>query len=226
MEIKELRIGQKFKDDKDKIYTIAELKMIPDKDNNLICGSVITSEGITFPPKKIKPIDGQSTTGNRRSEEELETLKILNNKTAFKLREDQDSFTGTSEQLEFMQNAERAYISGHPIMTDEEWDILKSKYNYKETITSVSPSGRNWIKFESPLPSLNKGGSLEDLSEFLNKFPEDQKFIEELKLDGLTANLRYMRKVIKDDEILLKQQIGESDEDFIKRAEEYKRNKL
>lgn len=157
---------------------------------------------------------------NRRSEDELEKIKIENNKTAFTL-EEQENFIGTLEQLEFMQNAERAYISGRPIMTDEEWDLLKVKHNYKESLTSTSPSGRNWIKFDSPLPSLNKGGSLEDLDEFLNKFPEDQKFIVEVKLDGLTANLKYKRSIVPDSEILLQQKIGESDEDFITRAKEY-----
>lgn len=157
---------------------------------------------------------------NRRSEDELEKIKIENNKTAFTL-EEQENFIGTPEQLEFMQNAERAYISGRPIMTDEEWDLLKIKHNYKESLTSTSPSGRNWIKFDSPLPSLNKGGSLEDLDEFLNKFPKDQKFIVECKLDGLSANLRYIRNVISNENILLKQKIGESDEDFTIRAKEY-----
>ena len=59
MKIQELRIGQKFKDDKNKIHTIAELKTISDKDGNLTCGTVITSEGITVPPNKIKPMDNQ-----------------------------------------------------------------------------------------------------------------------------------------------------------------------
>lgn len=131
--------------------------------------------------------------GNRRSDEELEKLKIENNRTAFKLKEQTD-FKGSDKQLEFMQDAERAYISGHPIMTDEEWDILKNKYGYQETLASVSPSGRSWIKFESPLPSLNKGGSFEDLRSFLSKFPKNQTFIVENKLDGLTANLKYIKR--------------------------------
>lgn len=59
MKIQELRIGQKFKDDKNKIHTIAELKTIPDKDGNLTCSAAITTEGITFPPDKIKPMDEQ-----------------------------------------------------------------------------------------------------------------------------------------------------------------------
>ena len=161
---------------------------------------------------------------NRRSEDELEKIKIENNKTAFTLEEQKD-FKGTSEQLEFMQNAERAYISGHPIMTDEEWDILKSKHNYKESLTSTSPSGRSWVKLDSPLPSLNKGGSLEDLNKFIDKFPKNQKFIVECKLDGLTANLKYKRNIISDSEILLEQKIGESDEAFIIRAKRYYKNK-
>lgn len=157
---------------------------------------------------------------NRRSEDELEKIKIANNKTAFTLEEQKD-FKGTKEQLDFMQNAERAYISGHPIMTDEEWDLLKNKHNYKESLTSTSPSGRNWVKFQSPLPSLNKGGSLEDLDNFLETFPNGQKFIAECKLDGLTANLRYKRDDIPDEDIILEQQTGESDEDFRIRATDY-----
>lgn len=128
--------------------------------------------------------------GIRRSEEELEKLKIEQNKTTFKL-DDQENFIGSPEQLEFMQNAERAYISGNPYLTDNEWELLKHRHNYKETTMSISPSGRKWIKFDSPLPSLDKGGSLEDVNNFLSKFPEKQKFIVQVKLDGLTGNLRY-----------------------------------
>lgn len=136
--------------------------------------------------------------GNRRSEDELENLKILNNKTAFTL-DKQENFIGTEKQLEVMQNMERAYISGAPLVSDEEWDLLKTKHNYKETLTSVSPSGRNWVKFFSPLPSLDKAGNMEELEMFLNKFKENQDFITEVKLDGLTSNLRY--KLLKDKDI-------------------------
>lgn len=161
--------------------------------------------------------------GIRRSEEELEKLKIEQNKTTFKL-DDQENFIGSLEQLEFMQNAERAYISGNPYLTDNEWELLKRKHNYKETTMSISPSGRKWIKFDSPLPSLDKGGSLEDVDNFLSKFPEKQKFIVQVKLDGLTGNLRYKLNKIPEEEILLKQEENESDENFIKRANEYYKN--
>lgn len=130
--------------------------------------------------------------GNRRSEEELEALRLEANKTAFELME-QTHFTGTKEQLEMMQTFERAYIDGAPMISDEEWDILKNKYSYEESLVSTSPSGRKWVKMFSPLPSIDKAASLEDLRQFLAKFKSGQTFKVECKLDGLTANVRYAK---------------------------------
>lgn len=135
--------------------------------------------------------------GNRRTEEELEKIQILNNKTAFTL-EPQKNFIGTEYQLEAMQNMERSYIAGKPLVSDEEWEILKHKHNYEESLTSVAPSGRNWIKLLSPLPSIDKAGSRNDMETFLNKFDSSQLFKIECKLDGLTSNLRYKLDSEKD----------------------------
>lgn len=130
--------------------------------------------------------------GNRRSEEELQALKIKQNKETFVLV-DQLDFRGTPEQLEQMQNFERAYISGAPVISDEEWDVLKYKYNYKESVTAGSPSGRNWLKLMAPLPSLEKCPTFEDFENYIKRNPNGSKRLG-LKLDGLTANVRYTLK--------------------------------
>lgn len=132
--------------------------------------------------------------GNRRSEEELEQLKVDLNKLTFKL-EEQPNFIGTKEQLEFMQAVERAYIDGDVKMSDEEWEILKRKHNYKESIASIAPSGRTWIKLFSPLPSIDKACNLEEIKNYFEKVKNIEglngEFRVECKLDGLTGNFRY-----------------------------------
>ena len=158
--------------------------------------------------------------GNRRSEEELEQIKIDINKTAFILIE-QPNFIGTPEQLEIMQNIERAYIDADIKFSDEEWEILKKRHNYVESPMSISPSGRAWIKLFSPLPSIDKCGSIDDLRIFLSKFDPNQKFRIENKLDGLPGNFRYKKQSIYKDSILLSQNINESDEDFKNRCTEF-----
>lgn len=130
------------------------------------------------------------TYGNRRSEEELMKLTIENQKQLYKL-EEQPDFKGTPEQLEMMQAFERAYIDGYPKISDEEWEILKYKFNYKESLVATAPSGRTWVKLLAPLPSINKAATIEDIKAFCNKFPGEE-FIYEPKLDGVTANLRYV----------------------------------
>lgn len=126
----------------------------------------------------------------RRSDEELLNIRKELNKLTFEL-EEQTNFSGNEEQLEMMQTFERAYIDGAPLVSDEEWDHLKHKFNYEESLVSTAPSGRKWRRLLSPLPSINKAASLEDLDDYFKKFDNDQKFKMELKLDGLTANISY-----------------------------------
>lgn len=129
--------------------------------------------------------------GNRRSEEELKNITIQQNKESYIL-DDQDNFKGSKEELEMMQNFERAYIDGRPLISDEEWDILKYKYNYQESLVAGSPSGRQWVKLEAPLPSINKAASIDDLKLYFSRFDDGQEFQVECKLDGLTANMHYI----------------------------------
>lgn len=128
--------------------------------------------------------------GNRRSEEELLKIQAELNEDAYKL-EEQDDFKGTEEELVYMQNLERFYMDGMPKVSDEEWEVLKYKFNYKESSFAASPSGRMWKKLLAPLPSINKAPGFVYLDEFFSKFPEDQVFKVEGKLDGVTANVVY-----------------------------------
>lgn len=134
------------------------------------------------------------TKSIRRTEEELKQLKKEQRQSKFKLK-NQENFIGSEELLEYMQNAERAYIEGKPIITDAEWDDLVKKTKYEESLSSyegvLSPNGRKWYRLKAPLVSLNKVTSIEDLYFFLNKFPEGQKFIVSPKFDGLTFVLVY-----------------------------------
>lgn len=125
----------------------------------------------------------------RRDVETLESLKVANNKVKYELVEQTD-FKGSPELLERMQSMERAYMDGYPVISDEEWEILKNKWNYKESLIAKAPSGRNWIKLSSPLPSIDKVGTIEDLREWLKLHPQ-KKWLVEPKLDGLTANLIF-----------------------------------
>jgi hypothetical protein len=135
-------------------------------------------------------MEEKRVVGNRRSEQELESLKIELNKLTYVLSEQTD-FVGTQEQLERMQSLERAYINGTPMVSDEEWDLLKSVHHYRESLVSVAPSGRSWVKMLAPLPSINKAGTMQELDAFLDKFSSDESFKIECKMDGLTANVRY-----------------------------------
>lgn len=128
--------------------------------------------------------------GNRRTDEELSEIQFLQNKQEYKLDE-QENFNGSDEQLEYMQKLELSYIDGKPLVSDEEWDYLKNKYNYSESLYPGSPSGRTWSKMLAPLPSIDKAGSPEDVLKFLSNFDNEQKFQVECKLDGLAANVRY-----------------------------------
>lgn len=128
--------------------------------------------------------------GNRRSDEDLKKITEELNALTYQL-EEQPDFNGTDKELEMMQAFERYYIDGYPKLSDEEWEALKYRYNYKESLVSIAPSGREWIKMQAPLPSIEKGSSVADLKEFLNRWPEKTEFLVEPKCDGLTANIVY-----------------------------------
>lgn len=134
----------------------------------------------------------------RRSAEDLERVQF-EDRTAAYILDEQVNFAGTEEQLKMMQNFELAYVDGQPKVSDEEWDLLKKKFNYKESLTPGSPSGREWVKLTAPLPSIDKVGSFDELEEWLDRFPQ-QMFKIECKLDGMTANMRY--KLTGDEYIL------------------------
>lgn len=126
----------------------------------------------------------------QRSKEELEEIKKEALEQKFKLKE-QPNFKGSEEMLLFMQQAERKYREGKPIISDEEWDELVSKTNYEESLDEiVSPNGRTWVKLGAPLGSLNKINDMDRLKSHLEQYMTNG-FITEPKLDGLTYNAIY-----------------------------------
>ena len=136
-------------------------------------------------------MDKNIITGIRNSAENIEKNKKKRRTSKFKLREQPD-FKGSKETLIKMQDAERLYREGKPVMSDEEWDKLVKETGYIESLDeTVSPNGRLWYKMLAPLTSLNKCTSIEDLKKYRKRFPEDKKFIVSPKLDGLTFNLVY-----------------------------------
>lgn len=128
--------------------------------------------------------------GNRRCSDDLKRVTDEQNALTYTL-EDQPHFVGTEEELRYMQSLERCYIDGYPKVSDEEWDVLKARHNYRESLVSTAPSSRTWLKLMAPLPSIDKAGDLQALRDFLNRWPHGTTFLVEPKMDGLCANIRY-----------------------------------
>ena len=92
------------------------------------------------------------------------------------------------------------YNTGHPIMTDAEWDRLFDKLKEMETETGIimagSPTQKVGYEVKSslskvnhtvPMLSLDKTKSVDDL----NKFKGNHVVLLSLKLDGLSCRLTY-----------------------------------
>ena len=127
----------------------------------------------------------------RRSSSELEAHQKSTNSAKYRLME-QTHFSGSDEELSMMQDYERAYIDGHPKISDEEWDILKNRLGYEESLVAGARSGRSWVHMQAPLPSIRKVTSEDDIREFIESYAADgQELLIECKLDGLTANVMY-----------------------------------
>lgn len=98
-----------------------------------------------------------------------------------------------------------AYEKGEPIITDTEYDQLYNRLVHLESenphyITPDSPTQRIYsvvldelskVKHPTPLLSLEKATTEEDLLRFLNRFDEGTKFSIGNKEDGLTVRLSY-----------------------------------
>ena len=147
----------------------------------------------------------ENSKGIVRSKEELREVKKESRRSKFKLKE-QNNFKGSAELLEKMQDMERAYREGKPIISDEEWDLLVKQTGYEESLDEIiSPNGRMWVKLGAPLGSLNKITNIEGLKLFLkklaNNFGEDSKILVQPKLDGLTFNAIYRETLNGDYEL-------------------------
>lgn len=114
----------------------------------------------------------------------------------------------TKQRIEFLQaeitKHDELYEANQPIITDSEYDAL-----YKELIsleaahpefrTPTSPTQRittklvnelTKVQHQTPMLSLDKGDSPEDVEKFLNKIQDDAVLVQQ-KLDGLTLVLHY-----------------------------------
>lgn len=139
----------------------------------------------------------------KQNTKEQQEINIKENRESkFKLKE-QSNFIGSEELLKQMQTYERAYRDGKPLITDEEWDKLVKETNYEESLDDmISPNGRRWVRLNSPLGSLTKINTKEELERFMKSFGKDiPEFIIEPKLDGLSFNAIYKKN--NDGEFLL-----------------------
>lgn len=92
------------------------------------------------------------------------------------------------------------YNTGHPIMTDAEWDRLFDKLKEMEEKTGIIMAGSptqkvgyevksslSKVRHTVPMLSLNKTKSIDDL----NKFKGSRPILLSLKMDGLSCRLTY-----------------------------------
>ncbi len=100
-----------------------------------------------------------------------------------------------------LNEATEQYDTGHPIMSDKEWDDLYFKLKSREEETGIifpnSPTQKihfkkvselKKVKHNHPMLSLDKTKDFDDIRTFLDPFP----WIAMAKLDGLTCSLRYI----------------------------------
>lgn len=88
---------------------------------------------------------------------------------------------------EFLDYASKKYYEGHPIISDEEFDSLSDKYEYKPIGYQVPDDG---IEHLFPLFSLQKVFEGE-LTDPLEKYWEHERIIVTPKLDGAAVSLIY-----------------------------------
>ncbi len=93
------------------------------------------------------------------------------------------------------------YNSDSPIITDAEFDSLEKKLEeldpenpYFETV-GIAPADGKKIVHPSPMLSMGKAKDMDDIRKWMKRLalPENEKFIIEPKIDGLSAACRYKK---------------------------------
>jgi len=106
----------------------------------------------------------------------------------------------SDEIVRLLNEARDAYYnSGTPIMTDAEFDELEENLRSidpeNKYFSSVGPESSNAdkIKHNIPMLSMGKAKSISDIVTWIKKLglKEDERFIIEPKIDGLSATCRY-----------------------------------
>ena len=106
--------------------------------------------------------------------------------------------------VEKMVKAREAYYNtGTSVMSDQEYDALEASLVQHDPLNPIlekvghTPS-ETWVKGQHNIPmgSLEKGHSQQDIRKWAKKY-KDQKFIMQLKLDGLSVSLDYEGEVFK-----------------------------
>ncbi|HNX23053.1 MAG TPA: hypothetical protein PKG60_03340 [Spirochaetota bacterium] len=104
------------------------------------------------------------------------------------------------EIVRLLTDAREAYYNTDtPVMTDAEFDALEDKLRaidpenkYFSSVGSGSPAADK-IKHEIPMLSMGKAKTMDDIISWIKRLnlKDDEKFIIEPKIDGLSATCRY-----------------------------------
>lgn len=101
----------------------------------------------------------------------------------------QESFRGTSLELERMRNWEAAYVNGQAIVTDDTWENAKKLYGYQETpmVRRVNSRKSDLVKHLNSAHSQIKISKREDIPQI------DGEIRIEPKIDGIGITAQYRR---------------------------------
>lgn len=103
------------------------------------------------------------------------------------------------ELTDLLIKAKDAYYNGTPIMSDSEFDKLEEDLknidpnNKYFEIVGAPSTGKAKIKHRTPMLSLDKAKTVEDVVKYWNKITEKRiDWIAEPKIDGLSATIVYV----------------------------------
>ena len=146
--------------------------------------------------------DKHTVEGSNQSVETVNTLETNEPlKNIEKFKQSGQSFLETQSiqtLQEMISTANHYYFNEQPIMTDNEYDIIKEyiEDNYPDTEFDIgAPVSQGKVKLSYPMPSMNKKKDEKSINKWFEKYPpihnetQDNKFnyLITAKLDGVSA---------------------------------------